>query len=122
MHVLLIEPDIKLATIYSDALHQAGHTVAHTTSAQRAVQLADDSVPDVVVLELQLTSHNGIEFVYEFRSYAEWQAIPIVLLTMVPPHALAITPDMLEACNIVQCLYKPATNLRQLIEAVEDAL
>lgn len=121
MHVLLIEPDAKLVRVYEQALVQAGHTVSWSPHAQAAIHKADTQQPDVVVLELQLSKHNGIEFIYEFRSYAEWQHIPIVLLTLVPPHALSITPEMLEECHIVQCLYKPASNLKQLIHAVEEA-
>lgn len=122
MKILLIEPDVTLAKVYQTALERAGHSVAHTTQAQTAIQLADEVTPDVVVLELQLAQHNGIEFVYEFRSYTEWQTIPIILLTMVPPHALAITPEMLELYHIVRCLYKPATKLNQLIEAIEEVI
>lgn len=76
MNVLLVEPDTKLAGMYKTALESAGHKVFWALDAQSAVHLADDSAPDLVVLEIQLTSHSGIEFLYEFRSYNEWQDIP----------------------------------------------
>jgi DNA-binding response OmpR family regulator len=120
MKILLIEPDKKLGDIYKRALVQAGHTVKWAAHAQDAVHSADDSKPDVIVLELQLASHNGIEFLYEFRSYAEWQTIPVILLTMVSPQSLNITREMMQAFGIVECLYKPATNLKQLVNAIED--
>ena len=122
MNILLIEPDAKLATIYMEALTAAGHTVRHSQLAQQAVHIADNFMPDVVVLELQLVGHNGIEFMYEFRSYAEWKDIPIVLLTMVAPHSLNITKELLAQFGIIDVLYKPATNLRQLVRATEEAV
>ena len=122
MNILLIEPDAKLATIYMEALTAAGHTVRHSQLAQQAVHIADNFMPDVVVLELQLVGHNGIEFMYEFRSYAEWKDIPIVLLTMVAPHSLNITRELLAQFGIIDVLYKPATNLRQLVRATEEAV
>lgn len=121
MKILLIEPDTKLAQTYISALETAKHTVVWASHAQDAVHAADKSNPDVVVLELQLMGHNGIEFLYEFRSYSEWFDVPIVLLTMVPPHSLNITKEIMDEFGIVDCLYKPATNLKQLINAVEDA-
>lgn len=121
MNVLLIEPDAKLAGIYQAALKQAGHTVRHAFQAQDAVHEADESKPDIVVLELQLAKHNGVEFIYEFRSYSEWQNVPIIILTMVAPHSLGITAEMFEQLGIIDCLYKPATNLRKLVEVVGEA-
>ncbi len=120
MNVLLIEPDKKLAGTYKQALEQASHVVQVVAHAQDAVHSADESKPDVILLELQLASHNGIEFLYEFRSYPEWQTIPVILLTMVPPASLQITKEMMQNFGIVDCLYKPATNLKQLVNAVED--
>lgn len=122
MNILLIEPDAKLAAIYLEALSAAGHAVRHSQLAQQAVHVADNFTPDVVALELQLVGHNGVEFMYEFRSYAEWKDIPIVLLTMVAPHSLSITKELLDQFGIVDVLYKPATNLRQLVRATEDAV
>ncbi len=121
MNILLIEPDAKLAAIYTQAFTNAGHVMRHAQSAQLAVHTADEFTPDVVLLELQLVGHNGIEFIYEFRSYAEWKEIPIVLLTMVAPHSLGITKDLLEQLGIVDILYKPATNLQQLVRSVVEA-
>lgn len=122
MVILLIEPDTKLAGVYTRALKEAGHDVSWARHAQSAVHAADERAPDLVLLELQLSAHNGIEFLYEFRSYAEWKDIPVVLLTMVTPNSIQITRAMLESLGIVDVLYKPATNLRQLIAAVEDAV
>jgi len=119
MHVLLIEPDTIQATNYSEALRRAGHSVAHARSAQSAVQLADTgNKPDVVVLELQLPQHNGIEFLYEFRSYPEWQAIPAVIHTFVPVRDLKHATTLTQELGVREILYKPTTSLQELCEAV----
>jgi DNA-binding response OmpR family regulator len=120
MNILLIEPDKKLGDIYKRAIIQAGHTVKWAAHAQDAVHTADEHKPDVVVLELQLANHNGIEFLYEFRSYPEWQGIPVILLTMVTPQSLQITSALMKQLGIVECLYKPATKLHQLVTAINE--
>lgn len=120
MKVLLIEPDKKLGGTYQRALEAVGHDVVVAAHAQDAVHAADQKRPELVVLELQLTAHNGIEFLYEFRSYPEWRGIPVILLTMVSPGSLQITDDMMASFGIVRCLYKPATTLKQLVSAVSE--
>jgi DNA-binding response OmpR family regulator len=77
--ILLIEPDIVLANIYTKALTHEGYRVVVAGDAQAAISLADKSKPDLIIMEIQLVSHNGIEFIYELRSYPEWQDIPIII-------------------------------------------
>ena len=120
MVILLVEPDIRLAGLYRRALERAGHEIMWAREAQLAVHAADEKKPDLVLLELQLSAHNGIEFLYEFRSYVEWKNIPVILLTMVTPDSLLITKPMMENLGITDVLYKPATNLAQLVAAVSD--
>lgn len=122
MHVLLIEPDKLQASTYRQALERSGHTVVHATSAQSAVHSADIQSPDVVVLELQMAGHNGVEFLYEFRSYHEWLHVPVVLHTFVPPPELLHTATLTHELGVVRTLYKPATDLAALCAAVQAAV
>lgn len=120
MRILLVEPDKKLAGTYRAALENAGHEVTWAAHAQDAVLMADGASPDIVLLELQLANHNGIEFLYEFRSYADWQGVPVVLLTSVGPHALNMKPETMVQLGITRVLYKPATTLKQLTRTVRE--
>jgi DNA-binding response OmpR family regulator len=119
MIVLLVEPDRLLARTYRGALERAGHRVLHAVSAQQAVQVADETTPEVVVLEVQLPRHNGVEFLYEFRSYSEWLHIPIVIQTYVPPSELQSAATLTRELGVRWILHKPVTSLRQLCEAVQ---
>lgn len=121
MNILLVEPDIVLARTYVTALKREGHKVVCVNSAQAAVHEADKHAPDIVILELQLPRHNGVEFLYEFRSYGEWLRIPIMLHTFVPPHELAQADILTRELGVVRTLYKPDTTLAQLCSAVQTA-
>lgn len=120
--VLLLEPDRLLAKLYSRMLEHRGYVVSCASNGQEAVYAADDAQPDVVILELQLPGHSGIEFLYEFRSYADWQTLPIILHTLVPVRALAAYQTQLETLSIGKHLYKPTTSLERLLQAVDRAL
>jgi DNA-binding response OmpR family regulator len=121
--ILIIEPDKLLAGIYAKALAAAGHEVATSPGAQSAIMAADRQQPDLVILELQLVEHSGIEFLYEFRSYPEWQTIPVLIHSQVPPAEFAGSRQLLEReLGISDYLYKPRTSIRDLLAAIRDQL
>lgn len=121
MKVILLEPDKVLADTYRQLLLQAGHKVVMCASAQAAIFAADDFKPDVVVMELQLTGHSGIEFLYEFRSYDDWSEIPVVALTNVPAGEFGGSWELLrDQLGVRAYHYKPLTSLRALLRSVNS--
>lgn len=122
MQVLLLEPDRILAGTYKQALEAGGHEVTPVSGAQAALIAADDIKPDVVIIELQLIEHSGIEFLYEFRSYADWQRVPVIVQTQVPPAEFNDNWRLLrEQLGVTTYLYKPHTTLKQLLRSVNEA-
>lgn len=121
--ILLIEPDRLLAKTYGQALRQAGHEVKAAHGAQAGIGAADATRPDLVLLELQLVGHSGIEFLYEFRSYADWQGIPVLVHTHVPESEFSDSWQLMQQELGVQAyLYKPRTSLHELVKAVNENL
>lgn len=116
MNVLVIEPDHSIASAITSSLQKAGCKVVRAASAQKAIQKADTKLPDLVVLELALPIHNGIEFLYEFRSYVEWSLVPVIVFTT----NYLLEPNLLSKLGVVKYLYKPSTSLRQLTSHVLD--
>jgi len=121
MNILLIEPDRLLAKTYTAALQAQGHAVVAVPTAQTAITAADVRQPDAVILELQLVEHSGIEFLYEFRSYTDWQTIPVIIHSLVPPSEFHGSQDILQnELYVVSYLYKPRTSLSQLCRALDE--
>ena len=116
--VLLIEPDTYLARLYTEALKQTGYKVDMASGAQMAITMADHNTPDLVILEIQLAQHNGLEFLYEFRSYKEWQNVPVLLHTLVPPADFSENIVLWNEIELAGYLYKSRTNLGQLLRSV----
>ena len=122
-NVLLLEPDVRLGETYAASLRAVKHCVAVCTNGQDAICEADKQCPDIILLELQLVKHSGIEFLYEFRSYPDWRSVPVVIVSQVPPTEFAASSQLLRRRLGVRAYhYKPQTNLRTLIQAVEAAL
>jgi len=119
MKILLLEPDKILADTYRQLLLSADHKVIMCATAQAAIFAADELSPDLVIAELQLTSHSGIEFLYEFRSYDDWTNVPVMVLTNVPAGEFAGSWDLLrDELGVTAYHYKPLTSLRSLLRAV----
>lgn len=122
-HILLVEPDRLLAEMYLEALMSAGYGVIVCAGAQTAIQAADEQRPDLVILELQLVEHSGVEFLYEFRSYPDWQAVPVLVQSSIPPEEFQDNRQVLQReLGVAAYLYKPQTSLQQLVRTVNRQL
>ena len=119
--ILLIEPDRRLAESYAYALGHAGFHVTACAGSRNAIIVADEIKPDLIITEIRLVKHSGIEFLYELRSYSDWQCTPVIINTFVHPSELNKSHDLIKnSLNVSKILYKPEANLKQLITAAQD--
>lgn len=121
-NILLIEPDRMLAINVREYLQANGHRVSWRSDAQAAINSSEETAPDLVILELQLGSHSGLDFLYEFRSYADWQSVPIIVFSNLPSTELVSSSIYLDQLEIVSYHYKPQTSLEYLGQSVTKAL
>ncbi len=121
--ILLIEPDRVLAEVYRQALLTEGHQVVCCASAQAGIISADQHRPDLIILELQLIEHSGVEFLYELRSYPDWQAIPVIIHSHVPSGEFTANRQVLrDQLGAKTYLYKPDTSLKELLATAAEQL
>ena len=118
MRVLILEPDKQLAQIISKYLKGIGLKVDVANSAEQAISLADNHRPDLVCLELIMDGHNGLEFIYEFKSYQDWLDVPIVIYSEFSSEELAVNPKLLRLMDVKDHLYKPTSSLEELSKTI----
>jgi CheY-like chemotaxis protein len=122
-NVLLMETDHILAKNLSKYLRSLGHKVTWCVEPQSAIDKADQKQPDVIVLDLVLANHrSGVEFLYEFRSYPEWQNLPVVIFSQVAAEDLKGCLESLKQLNVAAYRYKPTTSLSDLAQSIDQAL
>ncbi|HUY53204.1 MAG TPA: response regulator [Candidatus Dormibacteraeota bacterium] len=119
-NVLIIEPNPVLGNIYKDFFTNAKFEVVLCNDGQKAIDAIDKAKPDFIILELQLTGHNGYEFLYELRSYKEWLSIPVLINTFIPESRTKLNSNNLHDLGIVGYLYKPTTSLEKIKNFIED--
>jgi CheY-like chemotaxis protein len=120
--VLIIEPDLVLADIYEKYLTSEGLIVDVQHSAQDAINAIDSFTPDIIIIEIQMAGHGGYEFLYELRSYPEWQNIPVIINTLVPKNALNLESKIMKQLDVSFYLYKPTTKLSDLKDSINSRL
>lgn len=121
-HILLLEPNRLLANQYKRFLEDSGYRVTWCQNAQNGINLADSEAPDIVIIELLLAAHSGIEFLYEFRSYSEWKQIPAIILSRVPRADISASDRVFKDLGVLAYLYKPETSLKRLGQKLESVL
>ncbi len=80
-HVLIVDDEADLASLVEFNLRQAGLDTAIAHTGERALQLARQRAPDVVLLDLMLPDISGKEVCRQLRADARTRDVPIVMLT-----------------------------------------
>lgn len=119
--ILLVEPDRLLAKTYQQTLQRAGYEVFWETTAQAGIHTLDTRAIDLVILELQIARHNGVEFLYELRSYTDWLDIPVIIQSHVNP-TIMDNQVLRERLGVRYYLHKPKAKLADLLMAVNQVM
>ena len=80
-HVLVVEDEEALAQLLKYNLEKEGYRVSVATDGEEGLVLAEESPPDLVVLDWMLPKAPGIEVCRRLRSRQETRNTPIVMLT-----------------------------------------
>ena len=80
-YVLVVEDEDALATLLQYNLEKEGYDVSVAGDGEEALLLADERLPDLVVLDWMLPKVSGIEVCRRLRSRPETRNVPIIILT-----------------------------------------
>ena len=114
--ILVIDDNKELIAAIREPLRYCGFQMVEATDAKRAIDIAKELKPDLIILDLKMPGTNGVEFIKKYRSTEK--DVPIILLTgYYDEFRSQITPDM----NIFGYLPKRFYR-RELEQLVYDAL
>lgn len=120
--ILLLEPDVVLAGSLAAHLANANHKVYVHSDPQAAIAEADKHKLDLIITDLQLAGRSGVEFLYEFRSYPDWQTIPVIVTGSVNDQSMSAYTEVFDELNVSNYFYKPALQTQELVAAVNNCL
>jgi signal transduction histidine kinase/CheY-like chemotaxis protein len=78
---LLVDDDEVVRRSVREALEPIGWQITEAENGEVAVESLAATRPDVIILDLMMPKMDGFEFLAELRGRAEWQAIPVVVIT-----------------------------------------
>lgn len=79
--VLIVEDEPAICELIAFNLKQAGHQPLIAESAERAMALLNEALPDMVLLDWMLPGISGIELARRLRADKRTEDIPIIMLT-----------------------------------------
>ena len=81
LRILVVEDNERNMKLFRDVLQASGHRTLEATTGQRAVELATEHGPDVVLMDIQLPDIDGVEALRRLRADERTQAVPVLALT-----------------------------------------
>ena len=121
--ILLVEDDVWLAELYQMVLSSTHREVIIAGTAVEALKVLDDHERiDLIILDMFLPEHNGIEFLHEAASYTDTNVVPVIVLSSVSQSDLGMSEARWHEYGVVQYLYKPKTKPQDLLAAVKKQL
>ena len=114
--MLVIDDDTEIVHVVSVRLHSAGFEVITAGDGEIGVGLALESRPDVIVMDIQLPSMDGLTAMAQIHAHSATRSIPVVILSACASarrHALELGAQYF--------LEKPY-NAKALLAAIESSL
>jgi two-component system cell cycle response regulator DivK len=79
--VLVIEDNERNMKLFRDVLQASGYRTLEATTGERAVELALEHRPDLVLMDIQLPDIDGVEALDRLRADDKFASVPVLALT-----------------------------------------
>jgi two-component system alkaline phosphatase synthesis response regulator PhoP len=83
-HIMVIDDDVQLVESVETLLTSVGYEVSHAYQAEKGLDLAKETRPDLILLDVMFAGPpgpNGIELARRFRQDKELEGIPVLILS-----------------------------------------
>jgi CheY-like chemotaxis protein len=100
--ILIVEDDIAIQEMLTAVLEPEGYDVAIASDGARALNVANDMTPDLIIMDLLLPRLNGIDAIQQLREKPAFATLPIIAMSAVPPLLYAA-----EQCGATARVEKP---------------
>lgn len=116
--ILMVEDEEDIAFLIRFLLERNGYSVEHAADGRQALAYlapdADRPVPDLVLLDIMLPYHDGLEILEGLRAQPAWQAVPVLMLTAKAREADIVRALELGADDYVTKPFQPDELLARL--------
>lgn len=117
--IAIIEDDPVINQMYRMKFEADGFDVQLASNGKRGVALAEEYLPDLILLDMQMPEMNGTEALSEIRSHDWGKNIPVIVLTNLGEEE---APKELRKLGIHSYIVKADLTPRQVVARVKEAL
>ncbi|MBI2018050.1 response regulator [Candidatus Daviesbacteria bacterium] len=117
--ILLIEDNEYMGRMYQNMLSLANYRVELATSGEEGIKKAEDSKPDLILLDVIMPKMNGIQVLEKLKRSDLTKKIPVVILTVVGEQEIIDRALKLGAEGYI---IKSSLNLEELLSEIKSYL
>lgn len=115
--ILLVDDNEEYLEELEDVLYSCGYSVTTVTDSNEALDIARQSLPDVIFLDIKMKNLSGFQLADRLSHSAETSEIKIVGMTGV--FTRAGDDQLMKVCGINKCLTKPFS-LEDMLNSIEE--
>ncbi|MCO7247615.1 MULTISPECIES: response regulator [Halomonadaceae] len=117
--ILMVEDEEDIAFLLRFMLERSGYQVEHAEDGRQALEritfgAGSSQVPDLVLLDIMLPYHDGLEILARLRAQPAWQEVPVLMLTAKAREADIVRALELGADDYVTKPFQPDELLARL--------
>lgn len=115
--ILIVEDEPTLLNILAAEFSKAGFSVCKSSDAESTFQMAKDSEPNVILLDILLPDGDGETLLEKFKADEKTKNIPVVVLTNLTDED---TRKKCEAAGCVDFLVKADYRIDELVQKIKE--
>ena len=116
--ILIVEDNEKNRRLLRDVLQANGYRTLESETAEEGIEMARQSNPGLVLMDIQLPGINGIEAREQLRDDPQTRHIPVVAVTA---SAMQHDQTRIEQAGFDAFHYKPI-RIKEILATVQDLL
>lgn len=117
--IALIEDNTVISQMYRMKFESEGFEVKLATDGAQGTALVEDFKPDIILLDLQMPTMNGVEALKKIRKIETAKNTPVLILTNLGEEE---APKELKDLNISSYIVKANFTPSQVVERVKETL
>ncbi|TLX59017.1 two-component system response regulator [Stutzerimonas nosocomialis] len=80
--ILMVEDEEDIAFLIRFMLERHGFVVDHAADGRQAIERIENRTPpDLVLMDIMLPYHDGLELIERLRNQNGWEKVPVLMLT-----------------------------------------
>ena len=116
--ILIVEDNEKSRRLLRDILQANGYQTVESDTAEEGIQIAQQNLPALVLMDIQLPGINGMEARLQLREDPETRHIPVVAVT-----ASAMLHDRSDIENAgFDAFQSKPIDINQILELIRDLI